>query len=270
MHTLLEDSYSDEDKPGQIHRNNVHINTVARNEAITNISVQVPDRPLVPASMEVEVDTVAQGNVLQMRAFRVMCPYRMDSKQNIKVSALIPCNTTILTAYNGTHIPIHGMLTVNCREKNSVVPRLFYVAETPGPTILGLSSCQLLGLVTLHCVVDVKQPVPITNIEQLMKSYPTSFDTLGQFKGDYHIVLTPDSQPVVHVTRKCRIQMRNEIKQTVYDMENNDNIRKVTEPTPGYLVSYTHARVMVNYHPLPATHGTKITNLGTFLYTSYP
>ena len=63
--------------------------------------------------------------------------------------------------------------------------------------------------------MNVKQPIPITNIEQLMKSYPTSFNTLGQFKGDYHIVLKPDSQPVVHSTMKCRIQMRNEIKQTV-------------------------------------------------------
>ena len=99
----------DEDKPGQIHMNNVHFNTVARDEAITNISVQLPDRPLVPASMEVKVDTGAQGNVLSMRAFWVMCPDCMDSKQKIKVSALIPCNTTILTAYNGTYIPIHGM-----------------------------------------------------------------------------------------------------------------------------------------------------------------
>ena len=54
-----------------------------------------------------------------------------------------------------------------------------------------------------------------------MKSCPTSFDTLGQFKGDYHIVLKPDSQSVVHATRKCRIQMSNQIKQTAYDMENN-------------------------------------------------
>ena len=81
VHTLLEDSYFDEDKPGQIQMNNVHINTVARDEAIFNISVQLPDRPLVPASMEVKVDTGAQGNVLPMRAFRVMCTDRIDSKR---------------------------------------------------------------------------------------------------------------------------------------------------------------------------------------------
>ena len=93
--------------------------------------------------------------------------------------------------------------------------------------------------------MNVKQPVPITNIEQLIKSYPTSFDTLGQFKGDDHIVLIPDSQPVVHATRKCTIQMRNEIKQTLYDMENNSIIRKITEPTPwvsSLTLSYNNAR----------------------------
>ena len=44
VHTLRE-----EDKPGQIQMNNVHINTVARDDAITNISVQFQERPLVPA-----------------------------------------------------------------------------------------------------------------------------------------------------------------------------------------------------------------------------
>ena len=63
--------------------NIVHINTVARDEAITNISGQLPYRPLVPASMEVKVDTGAQGNVLPMGAFRVTCPDRMDNKQKI-------------------------------------------------------------------------------------------------------------------------------------------------------------------------------------------
>ena len=240
VHSLLGDSYSDEDKPAQIPMNNVHINNVARDEAITNISVQLPDIPLVPANMEEKVDTGAQGNVLPMRAFRVMCPDRMDNKQKIKVSALIPCNNTILTAYNGTHIHIHGMLTVNCRKNNKTPwsPHSFYVAETLRPIILGLHSCQVLGLVTLHCAMNVKQPVSITNIEQLMKSYPTSFDTHGQFKG---IVLKPDSQPVVHATRMCATQMRNEIKQTLYDMDNNCNIRKVTEPTP-WVSSLTYPR----------------------------
>ena len=135
------------------------------------------------------------------------------------------------------------MLTVNCRKNNKTPwsPHSFYVAETTGPIILGLPSCQLLGLVTLHCAMNVNQPVPITNIEQLMKSYPTSFDTLGQFKGDYNIVLKPDSQPVVHATRKCPIQMCNEIKQTLYDMENNGIIRKVTEPTH-WVSSLTYPR----------------------------
>ena len=112
---------------------------------------------------------------------------------------------------------------------------------------IGLHSCQLLCLVTLHCAMNLKQPIPITNVEQLMILYPTSFDTFGQFKGDYHIVLKPGSQPVVHVTRKCPIQMRSEIKQTLYDKKKNGIIRKVAGPTPGYLVSHTHAREIVNY-----------------------
>ena len=243
VHTVHEDPYFDEDNPSGIHMNNICIDTVSRDEATTDIRVQLPDRPMVRATMEVKVDTGAQGNVLPMRAFRVMCPDRMDSNQKVKVSALAPCTNTILTAYNGTQIPIYGMLTVNCR-KNSTTPwspHQFYVAETPGPIILGLPSCQSLGLVTLHCAMNVKQPVPVTNTEQLMKIYPTSFDTLGQFKSDYHIVVKPDAQPVVHAPRKCPIQMRDEIKRTLDDMEKLGVIRKVTEPTP-WVSSLTYPR----------------------------
>ena len=76
VHTLdflLVDLHSDEDHPGQTQMNNVHINTVAQDADITNISVQLPhrqlisDKPLVPASMEVKVETRAQANVLPMR-----------------------------------------------------------------------------------------------------------------------------------------------------------------------------------------------------------
>ena len=135
------------------------------------------------------------------------------------------------------------MLTVNCRTNNKIPwsPHSFYVSETHGPIILCQHSCQLLGLVTLHCAMIVKQPVPITNIEQLMKSDPTSFDTLGQFKGDYHIVLKPDSQPVVHAPFRC-VTRSNKL----YMIWRIMVLSGKSPSTPWYLLSHTHARVMVN------------------------
>ena len=45
-----------------------------------------------------------------------MFPENMDNV-NPKVIVLEQCNTTKLTAYNGTSIPHYGTITLNCRKR---------------------------------------------------------------------------------------------------------------------------------------------------------
>ena len=132
-----------------------------RDGALTHISVQftivITTPPLHTACMRVKVDTGAQGNVLPLRVFSSMFPENMD--YNIPtVSVLEQCNKTKLTTYNGTIITHYGTITLNCQKKDRPwSDHVFYVANTPGPIIIGLPSSQSLGLVMLHCTVALNK-----------------------------------------------------------------------------------------------------------------
>ena len=91
----------------------------------------------------------------------------MDNNTS-KVSVPEQYNNTKLTAYNGTSIPHYGTITLKCRKKDRPwTDHVFYVANSPGPVIIGLPSSQSLGLVTLHCSVALNKGDKTNTYEQL-------------------------------------------------------------------------------------------------------
>ena len=93
----------------------------------------------------------------------------------------------------------------------------FYVANTPGPAILGLPSCCRLRIVNFNCSVqlrkhdlpikvskerekvkqDMKNLKSIDSNDDLIKACPDQFEGIGKFPGTYHIYLKEDAIPVV-------------------------------------------------------------------------
>ena len=127
----------------------------------------------------------------------------------------------------------------------------FYIANTPGPAILGLPSCSRLRIVNLNCSVQLRkhgQPVkvskerekvkqdmknlkPINCKDDLIKAYPDRFEGIGKFPGTYHIYLKEDAIPVVHTPRKCPIAIRPLVDKKLDKLLEQDIIVPVTEPT---------------------------------------
>ena len=92
----------------------------------------------------------------------------------------------------------------------------WYVADTPGPAILGLPSCKRLEVIKMNCTVKViqdtswlpgptpapptpKKTVQIKFTEDLLKKFPDRFQGIGQFPGEYTIRLHDNAQHVIHV-----------------------------------------------------------------------
>ena len=77
-------------------------------------------------------------------------------------TGLQKCNTK-LRAYNGTNIPQLGALDTPITWKDEETKEVnkmdttFYVADTPGPAILGLPSCCRLTIVNLNCSVQLRK-----------------------------------------------------------------------------------------------------------------
>ena len=125
----------------------------------------------------------------------------------------------------------------------------FYIADTPGPAIIGLPSCSRLRIV--HCSVqfrkhgksintcperekiqqDMKTLKPINSCDDLIKVYPDCFEGIGKFPGTYHIHLKEDAMPVVHAPRKCSIAIRPLVDKKLDKLLEQEIIVLVTEPT---------------------------------------
>ena len=104
---------------------------------------------------------------------------------------------TKLRAYNRTKIPQLGALETTITWKDEETKEVnkmdtaFYIADTPGPAILGLPSCSRLRIVNLNCSIQLRkhgQPIksckkrekvkqdmknlkPINSKDDLIKAY---------------------------------------------------------------------------------------------------
>ena len=184
-----------------------------------------------PATLKVKVDTGAQGNVLPLRIYRQMCPENLDTEGYPQPRSLKTCST-VLTAYNGERIVQYGTMLLPCTHRDAKCDAEFYVADTPGPAIMGLPSCRALQLVTMHCEISSNEhDSAITTKEDLRKIYPDRFKGIGNFDGQFHITTDLNVTPVVHAPRRCSIHMRDEIKSELENMESLGVIKRVTQPT---------------------------------------
>ena len=132
------------------------------NEAYTTIQLPTSASRKGTASLHIKVDTGAGGNVLPLHVFRHLYP---DQISPAGLPTGLDHINTRLTAYNGSHIPLHSALQRPitwqpdhpgaCPQR---VKSYWYIADTPGPTILGLPSSEKLAVVKMNCVIMVRQP----------------------------------------------------------------------------------------------------------------
>ena len=171
------------------------------------------------ATLRCKVNTGAGSNVMPLRTFSKLFPERFNT------DGLTP-STTRLSAYNGSMIKQYGTFDTHIdwtpkdtKTTNRLHTRRF-VADTPGPAILGLPACHRLGIVELNCAVnllqkkltqqktstterqkvqdDLEKLKPFSSREDLINTYPDHFEGIGRFPGTYHITLRKDARPVVH------------------------------------------------------------------------
>ena len=153
------------------------------------VTVQMPAEigPSQPATLKCKVGTGAGGNVMPLCTFPKLLPRCINadgSPRGLKSSI------TCLTAYNGSKITQFGILdtaidwTPKGQEVAHCLQTWWYIADTPGPAILGLPSCAKLGIVELNCAVNlqkkklVQQTKPTTEFrkvkQDLQKPQPST------------------------------------------------------------------------------------------------
>ena len=123
-----------------------------------------------------------------------------------------------------------------------------YVADTPGPAILGFPSCERLEVGKMNCAVKIiqdtvclpgptsapptpKKTVPIKSTKDLIKKFPDRFQGIGHFHGEYTTRLHDHTQPVIHAHQKCPISIHPKVKAELDMMAKFRVITPLDEPT---------------------------------------
>ena len=131
---------------------NVKVGADNRDEVYATLNIELKNRPDIPATLKAKVDTGAQGNVLPLRPYKRMYPSNIAA-DGLPKRGRLENNDTVLTAYNGQPIPQYGTLRLRCSHAANKCEAMFFVADTPGPAIIGLPSCRDLSLVVLNCEI---------------------------------------------------------------------------------------------------------------------
>ncbi|CAM1323766.1 Uncharacterised protein r2_g3242 [Pycnogonum litorale] len=136
----------------------------ARDQAFTSLGIKIDKFPGAH-ELKIKVDTGAQRNTLPVRLYKQMFN---QSLVNMTKHACL----TKLYAYNGTEIKHYGTVDIPCKFNDSEwTDTKFYVVEVNGSAILGLPSCEQLGLVTMHCAVTAEPKTTYLNsVDDLIKT----------------------------------------------------------------------------------------------------
>lgn len=246
VHAQIEDQSNDQDflDIGAIQIDNIN-NEEKPLDAFTKIRIKrnIKARP-TNINLKVKLDSGAQSNLLPLRLYQQIFPERIDQEGRPKPGSLEP-SIVNLSAYGDAPIPHLGKTVIrgSIKDRETKVNEIFFVTDSTGPAILGLTSCLKLGLITLNLAVqtttriDPNTPTelrpPIKDKEDLIQMYPECFnDTVGCFEHyEYHITVDPDVPPVVHPPRRVALELKEKLQAELEEMEAKGIITKVETPT---------------------------------------
>ncbi|PFX16729.1 Uncharacterized protein K02A2.6 [Stylophora pistillata] len=147
----------------------------------------------------------------------------------------------ILTAYGGQRIECTGTCQQFIHYKGKVKEAPFTVTNVQGPAMLGLKTCEELGLVMINGSIQADskgttsatkphEKRPLTK-DKLIQDYKDCFEGIETFKmTPYHIILDPGAEPVVHPPRAVPAHLCEMFKAVVDNMEELGVIVPVNEP----------------------------------------
>ena len=100
------------------------------------------------ATMTVKVDTGAEGNILPLRTYLRIYPEHCTGP--LPTHGHLKRSLTTLTVYNGESMNHYGTIDLDITLKDYTTRATFFVAESPGPIILGLPSTKQMKIITIN------------------------------------------------------------------------------------------------------------------------
>lgn len=161
-----------------------------------------------------KLDTGASANVIPTNVFK-----------RLGIQDTLQPTTRPLYGYGGEKLSVRGKCNIKCQYKDIHLTLKVHIVDTLAPPVLGLKACLDFELIKLILSVHSS---PETSV---MDEFADVFTGIGLFPGECTIHINPNAVPVVHPPRRVPLALRDRLKEELKNMEKQDIIVKVTEPT---------------------------------------
>lgn len=166
-----------------------------------------------------KLDTGADVNVLPSRYLQQLGL----SKEDLLSTSMK------LRGYSGGDIIVIGRCNLKVLYKGQSYIIDFIIADVSSPPILGRYSCQELGVIKLTLAVTTNSQDEFTS--GILNDYSDVFEGIGCMPGEYKICIDNTVRPVVHAPRKLPVAIKENLRNKLNEMEQQQIIAKVDGPT---------------------------------------
>ena len=164
------------------------------------------------------------GASINCMLYKDYCKIKQDSNPEMETS------NKRLTSYSGDRVKNLGQATLQVRLNDRIVKTPFQIVEEGQCSLLSGPVCEQLGLMT----ISHEHLINIVNGEltedEVVTKYKDVFEGLGDI-GEYHIQIDPKVTPVQDAPISCPVVYKKDSKNKLKQMEKDDMIQNVTEPT---------------------------------------
>ena len=164
-----------------------------------------------------KLDTDSDINIIQRAEYMQLLP-----RPNLRKSG------TLTKAYNDKFIPSIGVLRVKVRYKSRTIQTTMEVVPDQGPSLLGSTDCEQLGLVKR--VVTVGHATR-TLKDEIQIKYPELYKGNGSLPGTHSFTLKEGSTGVIHAPRRVAFAKRPTLNDEIDRQIKQGYLAKVNEPT---------------------------------------
>ena len=214
--------------------------------------------------VEMKIDSGAEANVMPLKRYKELYPDRVG-EDGLPLPRYIRSSSKKLEAYGGIEVPQLGTVNLPCQYNGKKFMCRFFVCDIEGSMLVGLPTCEALGIVKITVVnevaesenearegssdqvatgnsskegyIDPNVPIedrPVINgKEDLKKMYPECFEIEGKHFLDFEYSIKVDQSvlPKANPPRRIPLEVKEKLLAKLKEMEERGVIVKVTEAT---------------------------------------
>lgn len=171
--------------------------------------------------IQAQVDTGSQVNIISRYKYNIL---------SLDLNLINSCHDVRLTSYSNDRIPILGKVTLVCKVLScQEQPIDFFVTSVDQRTILGLNTCDKLGLIQRN-FATFQSGNNGDGYNKLLSQYENLFEGIGLLPGTYSIPFDKTAPQHFDAPRKIPFKIKEKLKLELEKMVQGGIISRVTEP----------------------------------------